>query len=258
MAKAKKALPAPTEDQINFIKTEHAAVVKAGQEALERAISCGAALKNIQDNTEHGGWIVWVEGIAGIPRRTASHYMALYADQPAIQEAADNMGTTVAHLSVRGAKKLVKEYKDSKLSPEEKTAAEAEATAAQAKKDAEQAQKDVEAAKAKKAEVDAEVKKLLEARPELKLVPSPSPPPTPTGLPPLLEGRPHDEICVALCTSMELEDLFKLASNIVRNVLGRTDITMDQWQLYKKGLADIMSSAKTPQQAQPEPLKKTG
>jgi hypothetical protein len=243
----KKELPAPTDEQIQFIKTEYAAIIETGRKGLDHAIACGEALRNIQKNTKHGKWEDWVEGVACIPKRTASRYMGLADNQVELQKAAD----AGFNFGVRNALEVLEEYKLSLLSPEDKAAADAKQKAEQAKKDAEQAEKDAEAAKAKKAEVEAEAKKLV----ELKLVPPSAPPAPTTDLKSVLEGKPHDQICVDLCTSMELEDLFKLASGIVKTVLGRTDITMEQWRLYKKGLADILAAAKTPEA---EPLKKTG
>ena len=261
MAKPKKAAkPAPTESQITFIKAEYTAIIEHGRKALEHAIACGAALKDIQDNTEHGGWVKWVEDVAGIPRRTASHYMALAANQDELEKAAEALGKTVADLTVRNALELIDEYKASKMSPEDKAAAEAKEKAETAKKKAEAKQKEAEEAKAKKAEVEAAAKKLIAERPELTLVPpSPQPPPPPTDIEAFLKGRDGKEICVGICKSMEVEDLFKLASGIVRDVLSRTDITPEQWQLYKKGLVAILEAAKTPElPAEQEQLRKTG
>src|SRR5262245_50716350 len=102
----KKTKPVPTEEQIQFIKTEYAAIIETGRKGLDHAIACGGALRNIKDNTAHGSWEDWVEKTAGIPKRTASRYMALAAEAPELEKAAD----AGFNFGVRNALEVLDEY----------------------------------------------------------------------------------------------------------------------------------------------------
>jgi hypothetical protein len=66
-------------DLVQRIEAEHAAVSFALQSALAHAIACGELLMQakLQVKAVKGKWLPWLAENCSIPRRTASHYMAL-------------------------------------------------------------------------------------------------------------------------------------------------------------------------------------
>src|SRR5262245_38775033 len=160
MAKQKKKeLPEPTKEQIEFIRTEHAAVEHAGQSAFQHAMACGVALLNIKKHTKHGKWEDWVQDVAAIPIRTANRYKWMAENQVELEKAAEALG--VACMTVRGAPELLEEYKLNLMS-------EADRKAAGAKKAADQAQKVADQEKTRRVEIETAAKEYIDEHPELK------------------------------------------------------------------------------------------
>lgn len=94
------------------IKAEHDAYIAAVKQSLTRAMAAGDMLIEAKAQLKHGQWRQWLAERCGIPERTASHYMRLARNRPAIEA---EIGT-VADLTVRGAVSL--------LAPEPEEAAE--------------------------------------------------------------------------------------------------------------------------------------
>ena len=76
------------EEFVGSIRTSLTLAIEAGELLIEAKAQCGG----------HGRWLPWLESV--MPARTASHYMRLARSK-------DEIGNTVADLTVRGAMKLL-------------------------------------------------------------------------------------------------------------------------------------------------------
>jgi predicted DNA-binding transcriptional regulator AlpA len=98
----------PSPNDIKLINAAHQSIVAAYQGALEKAIECGEMLRAAKDKVGHGNWTEWLTtNCPDIKERTASHYMYLAGKATDLEKAAEQNGTTLADLSIGGAKRLL-------------------------------------------------------------------------------------------------------------------------------------------------------
>jgi len=93
-----------------IINEVHKAVIEAQQTSLQHAITAGTTLRACKDVIPHGEWTEWLErNCPDISEETARLYIRLADPKNAdrLEEAAEQNGNAVAHLSVRGAARLL-------------------------------------------------------------------------------------------------------------------------------------------------------
>ena len=229
----------------------HTNYLNSSKRGFRYALDCGKLLNLAQEDLletkGEGHWLAWLKDKTGIPQTTANLYQRLATNRHLFLDDNDQVLETGevgklakdGELSLRAAAEFLP--KRTRAASKKSTPATATttppSTPAPTTSDA--------AASPTSGTVEAPTNVVNLPAPDLETV---------------LANRSEPEICIALCRRMEIEDLFKLASGIVQHVLGRNDITPEQWQLYKKGLVAILEAAKTPQAPaeHQEPLRRTG
>jgi Protein of unknown function (DUF3102) len=240
--KAKKtkgaSKPKLTADQLaknaRLANNEHRKVIENLGAALQHAFGAGSALRACKDTIGHGGWVKWLaENCAEIKERTAQEYMWFAKNQQKIEEAASANGEELAVLSMRGARKLIAEPDDEEDNDEETGEEEAE----------DEEQDDEEAGSLTELIKDADADTVYQAMPKAEqqkladIVPFKA----------VVKNRPDREICETLCKEMAVEDLMKLASGLVRYVMGGKDTPRERLKSYAEELWEICKAVDLPE-----------
>lgn len=93
-----------------IINEAHKEIVAAERTSLQHAITAGSTLRACKDSVEHGEWGEWLDkNCPDISEETARLYMRLADPKNAdrLEAAAEQNGSAVADLSVRGAAKVL-------------------------------------------------------------------------------------------------------------------------------------------------------
>jgi len=85
------------------VRAELVAVGHATTEMLTHAFAVGDALNKAKELAGHGHWLIWLDAECGLSSRTAQAYMRLANHREALEGNAQR----AAHLSVRGALRLI-------------------------------------------------------------------------------------------------------------------------------------------------------
>jgi ParB family chromosome partitioning protein len=91
------------------IVAEHDSFILSMKRGVEHAIRCGLLLIEAKSKMTHGQWLPWLKNHCpeSLPKRTASHYMRLARNAPALRADAEAKGQRVANMGVREAMRLL-------------------------------------------------------------------------------------------------------------------------------------------------------
>ena len=95
-------------DLANRIKSAHAAVIDATNNAVQRAIAAGVLLHEAKSKMEHGQWLPWLKtNCPDISDRTARRYVRLASSRAELEKTLREKSATMADLTIVGAEELL-------------------------------------------------------------------------------------------------------------------------------------------------------
>lgn len=236
--KTKKASTKLSDEQlaknVRIINIAHEKVLQSEMAALQHRITAGETLLACKKSVGHSNWMIWLkENCPDISDRTARDYMWLAKKAPDIEKAAKENRQLVSDLSLRAAKELLKDEEDDEEEGEEDQ-----------DEDEEQDDDDDASSNLSDQLKNAGGEKVYQALPKVEQQKLADVLP----LQPVLENRSDRELCETICKMMGPDRLIKIASGIVRYVMGGKDTPQERLRAYAADIKQICDAVIPPEE----------